>query len=241
LDEDGVFCVHRLDQPWTTVFREPETQAKSLAFSPQNDVLAVGLASGAVHLFDVRRASRLDAWDVDQGVGISALVFSRRSRMLAAGSERGIVVSWDLESRKERARWDSRTDRVDCLAWADQVSLLAMGGHDSSVWICDPRKPGQPTPLAGHLDSITGMAFSPDGRVLATVSYDQNIMLWDPSVCELRATLRGHTGTVHAVAFAPDGKTLATSSSDNTVRLWHAVTEDPLRVSSGPNTARVPH
>ncbi len=64
------------------------------------------------------------------------------------------------------------------------------GGIDNSVKVWDLRKEEVVMGLAGHADTITGMAVSPDGTHLLTNAMDNTLREWDmrPYAAENRCT-----------------------------------------------------
>ncbi|WUH90320.1 WD40 repeat domain-containing protein [Streptomyces sp. NBC_00433] len=74
--------------------------------------------------------------------------------------------------------------------------------------------------LAGHTDSVLGVAVSRDGTWLATASADGTARIWKVTTGRTTATLTGHTDSVLGVAVSRDGTWLATAGYDSTVRVW---------------------
>ena len=80
------------------------------------------------------------------------------------------------------------------------------------------------TTLAGHTNSIVGIAYSPNGKLLATASIDKSAKVWSPQSGQLLRTL-DHPDPVYRVTFSPDSRTLATMDSAGIIRLWDACTD----------------
>ncbi|MEO5726402.1 MAG: WD40 repeat domain-containing protein, partial [Byssovorax sp.] len=79
--------------------------------------------------------------------------------------------------------------------------------------------------LAGHTNSVWGVAVSPDGRTALSASHDQNLKVWDiSSGCELR-TLAGHAAEINEVAVTPRGDLAVSASEDRTLKMWDLATD----------------
>ncbi len=78
--------------------------------------------------------------------------------------------------------------------------------------------------LAGHAETVRGLAFSPDGALLAAAGglpgRAGEVKVWKTADWTLLRTLDGHKDNILDVAFSPDGKSLATSSYDRMIAIW---------------------
>jgi predicted NACHT family NTPase len=92
--------------------------------------------------------------------------------------------------------------------------------------------------LAGHTNTVNGVAFSPDGTRLATASLDNTAKVWDAASGQEVFTLAGHTAEVLGIAFSPDGTRLATASTDQTGKVWDAASGQEVLTLAG-HTNRV--
>jgi WD40 repeat protein/predicted Ser/Thr protein kinase len=116
---------------------------------------------------------------------------------------------------------------------APRIRNAVLSPHGKQIAVCVEREnvarlydcaTGTERLLAGHRDSVSGLAFSPESSILATGSIDGTIRLWNVASGEAIASLPGHMQETTDVAFSPDGRTLASLGQNESLKLWHLPT-----------------
>jgi WD40 repeat protein len=106
-------------------------------------------------------------------------------------------------------------------------------------WLC-PLHPGLSPPggalirtLAGHSDSVNGVALSADGRRAVSTSWDHTLKVWDVDTGREIPTFAGHSDIVHKVALSADGRYAVSASSDNMLKILDFHSGREVRTLSG--------
>eukprot|EP00347_Sterkiella_histriomuscorum_P020000 403339480 len=142
---------------------------------------------------------------------------------------------------QELSTLEAHDDRIWCLAWNPQGSLIASCSSDKliKVWSYDSvtNKLTLKCQLSdGHKRTIRNMSWHPDGRMLASASFDGTAGVWfqemENTEFEQIAQLEGHENEVKSVAWNHDGQFLATCSRDKTIWIWEKNDENEFECAA---------
>ncbi|MEU6424272.1 BTAD domain-containing putative transcriptional regulator [Microbispora sp. NPDC046973] len=215
-----------------------------LAFSPDGSRLAAAGTDGAVGLWDLRTRTHIASFPgplMPTGPGeihARAAAFSRDGRLLASvvrdaalASSRGVVVVWDVASR--RPVFQRQRERLtDAMALSPDGTRIAVGVGEGAVELWDLRD-GSRRILKGHREEVVALAFSPDQAFLvSTTGGTEKPLVWDAASGAKLAAL--DAVNVHRLGFDPAGGILATGSSHYGVRFWRIAHDRVTRLPGLP-------
>ncbi len=213
----------------------PYYRTNSIAFSPDGNTFAVGLAQhrnnpGTLFLWDVATGKEKKELIGQRGT-IVRVLFSPDGTTLASISSQNYynmtIHLWDTESGDIRTSVTVRNSysedpiSTQSLSFSPDSSLFAHANQQSRIDLWDVNTGEIKKTLAGHTEVVHSTAFSPDGQTLASGSSDGTVRLWDVNIGESTITIEppADTNTITRVVFSPDGKTLLINTEE-TARLW---------------------
>ncbi|MCL4869223.1 MAG: hypothetical protein KJ063_09650 [Anaerolineae bacterium] len=228
---------------------------------PQNDTeLATLLAVQATNLpclgetpdIEVRQLSQAVLQDVltrpyynnilrRSGSPVRSLTFSRDGQWLAAATDDGIVLVYDLFAPgNDPYQLSQHTGPVRTVAFNPVTIQLASAGDDGLINLWDLANPDQPLlTLAGHAGSVRALVFSPDGTRLFSGGEDRSVRIWELTADEPQRSMMvisEHTNIVFALTYAQgNNQSYLISASAEAVYLWEVSRLPqvrPLRLSS---------
>jgi WD40 repeat protein/formylglycine-generating enzyme required for sulfatase activity len=207
--------------------------ATSLAFSADDERLAVGGADGTVRLWDVAPGDRAVRRLSTGAPAVTVALHGRRLAVLAAPAASAV---WDAATGarlRPLAPPDPRAgEGVGAVAFSPDGERLAVSAGAQVVLLPDlGSAPG--IRLAGRSAApVLSLAWSPAGDAIAVGDARGDIRLAHPGTLRPLRHLRGHAAAVRALAFGTDGSVLASGSDDGTARLWDAA-DGRLRTTVG--------
>ena len=202
-----------------TIFSGIHGNILSVAFSPDDKLLAAGTATGDIWIYQAQTGTPLFTCRGHED-GVWSLAFSPDGRLLVSGSDDQTIRVWDMETHKCLMLLNQHTNRVRAVAFSLDGAMFASGSDDQSVRLWEANSGACLALFSGHTGRVWSLAFSPDGRRLASGSTDQSIRTWDVASGSCTAILTGHSHNIRSVAYHPDGRLLASGSDDRTARLW---------------------
>jgi len=231
---------------------DSEMPIRTIAFSPDNLVLATSGDDGKVHTWSAETGAAFETLPVtgdkrtpDANPGSFNVVFAG-AKSLASGSAEGLTVwdlnpAWKLERTIGTAGADSPlVDRVNALRFSPDGKWLATGGGEPSrsgeiiLWnVADGKKEKDFSNV--HSDTVLALDFSPDGKYLASGGADRFVKVTDLASGKVAKSFEGHLHHVLGVSWKRDGRTLASSGADNVVKVWDFVTGERKKNIEGFN------
>jgi WD40 repeat protein len=217
--------------PGLAVLGGPDgTPADSVAFSPRNDILAVG-ESGGIQLWEsgtYRSAGTLMSGN-SRNNGIISVAFNSTGAILAAGSGNGVIQLWNTAThRLDRTLMaDSSGNGIMALRFSSDGGYLAAVSVDSTQlwntadWQLLKVFPGDPGSGLGDDVDLDAVTFGLHDTVLATMS-ENTVQLFNISTGELAGTLMtGQAANyVTGEAVSPGGTVLAIGLGEQ-IQLWN--------------------
>lgn len=160
------------------------------------------------------------------GAWVKSLAYSRDGKLLATGTDSGVVEVWDAEDRRRLRVLTAHKDTVSALAFSpteDRVLVTAAMDKFVRVWDLASGKTLRALPVQDS--GIKALAVSPDGKLVA-LSAAGGVSLWELGSGAAHSRLPDKQ-PVSALRFSPDSRQIFTAGSDGTVQLWAVADPQP--------------
>ena len=152
----------------------------SVAFSPDDSILASTGTDGVIRLWDVTTKRLLNTLTGLEG-DVWSVAFSPDGNILASAGADGVIRLWDVTTRQPLNTLTEHTNGVRSIAFSRDGNTLASGSLDGTVRLWDVSTGQNKGTLEGHMLEVWSVAFSQDGSILASGSLDGTVLLWDAS------------------------------------------------------------
>jgi WD40 repeat protein len=204
--EDGTL-IKTLLSPWQ------DYAGISVVFSPNGQLLAVGMGDGSVRVYSVD-GQLIKKFIAANNTWIFPITFSPDGQYLVTGDQDGNI-KWWRSSDFSLFRILSHGSGVASLAFSADGTLLASGGNDGVVKIWNTTNGVLLKTLTGHIGWVWSMAFTRDSNFLITGEEGGLIRFyrtsdWNPVM------IKGGHAVVRCVAVSSN---LLASSGDG-IALW---------------------
>ncbi|MGG6241151.1 AAA family ATPase [Nodosilinea sp. AN01ver1] len=210
------------------MFDEDQSQGvRSLAFSPQGDLLAVGTETGQIWLWPVGTTYQTDVLSYHQ-VAVGALAFSPDGSQLASGDDSGQLCLWEVASGISQGQLESHQGPIHSLAYSAEGDRLVSGGDDQRACLWQTRdrtllqsfqaRSTASLRTAGFLADPNDPACPP---IPFAAGYDDHCLtIWNLETGLPCWILPADVQALPALAISPNGRYLVCSCQDFSVSVW---------------------
>ena len=205
----------------------------SIAFSPDQKILASGSADRSIKLWDAQTGKLLKSLQGHRS-WVWGIAISPDSKFLASGSYDHTVKLWDLESGECLQTLLGHPSSVLAVRFSHDGKTLFSSGYDKLIkhWHLGTGECLN-TWEADSSNRVWAMAISPNSQHLAAGGDDTSVKLWDMETRECLRILSGHSHPVVSLVFTPNGDRLISGSSDRTIKIWDVLTGNCLETLQG--------
>lgn len=229
--------IYQADTLEESLYIETDSPINSVAFSPNGESLAAGLADNTAKLWKASDGALLKTLGVPAKEitytaspfknGVISVAFSPDGSLLASGSNDNTVNLWQISDGSLVRTLKSPSGRVTTVFFSpDGLALFSgsFGGKVDMIQVSD----GKPlrTFSGGHV--IIDATISANGKILA--AYDDqfsitgNLILWNVEDGEKLTTIKaleGYTGDdITSIALSPDGQYIAAGWKSYSAKIW---------------------
>jgi WD40 repeat protein len=159
----------------------------SVAFSPDDRMVAAGDVYNPLHLWDVQSGKLIRTIE-DRMQTVNSVVFSRDGKVLIAGDASNSIKFWSVNSGT-LLQAKEETDSIHSVALDPSGVFLASAFGDGHINVRRASDGSLIQSFKGHSSSVGSVAFSRDGKTLASSSFDMTTKVWSAGDGKLLLTL----------------------------------------------------
>ena len=198
----------------------------SVSFVSNNRALTTSDDKSAI-LWDLRTQSPVFHLLGHTNKVMSAAISISRNSVVTGGWD-SKVLSWDLSTGILLNKIELKTP-VNSIVFLGNSEKIAIGGHNSSIYIFNYVSGKFFGKLVGHEMAITDLSASKDGKRLLSSSIDGSIKLWDVLSFSQLKQFDGHDKQVFSIEFVAGDKTAISSGWGGMVIHWDLKSGRPIK------------
>jgi WD40 repeat protein len=211
-----------------------ENGQESLAFSPDEKILASAGWNKYIHLWNVSDGTQIISFPESKDRKFQHLLFTRDGTEIIASTNDGYLTFWNVTSGALQNEFLLPDGESRDIALSSNGALLATGRIKGGtalptvfLWNISTNEPILVKEFTGHYDGVRSLDFSSDDTLLASGGVDGAVRIWNlTSMTEIKKSpLYGHNKSVTSVKFSPKGTMLVSSGGsyskgEQHLRFW---------------------
>ena len=198
---------------------DPGQWATSVAFSTKGDILAVGLGSGEIQLWDWKNDTKLATLS-GHSAKVTRILYSKNDLFLYSASFDQNIIVWNLKSQEIVHKIAAHSDPINNIAVSSDGRTLMSCSDDMLIRFWDLAS-GKKLFEFRALEKIEAIAFSPDNTYFAAGGDQGRIYQWDVISHQPRTDPIPVKKRIWSLEYVGDNKLLA-GIDDGEYKLYNA-------------------
>jgi WD40 repeat protein/serine/threonine protein kinase len=223
--DGSVFVWNTTNGNQTAQLRGHTSRVRSVAWSPDNELLATGGTDNKVILWDVSRHEPVRTLSGHRHP-ISSVDWSPDGNWLVSADWFQNVKVWEATTGREKINMRLHAFEADgaggqnSVAWSPDGQLIAAGSCEGVIVVWDANTGREVQVMRGHVANVRAVAWHPDGTRLVSGSLDRTVRVWNVDTGEELLVFSGEA-EVSCVGWSPDGRSVA-AAGEGSARMWDA-------------------
>jgi WD40 repeat protein len=193
---------------------------------------------GSLRLWDLGSGTQIgEEWRDEDEPGVLTMALSPNGKTVATGCSAGIVLLWDIETKRVVTKWNSRDADIWSVYWSADGELVVSGSGNGMVrvWEVESGKTVLGPIQTGH-EPVFATIYSPDTTKIATGG-GNGIKIYDAKTGKLLSTVGHKEKQVWSLAWTSDQKKLISGSSHGSIMIFETATWQQIAILQGHDTA----
>lgn len=181
--------------------------------------LAVGLATGQVHIVDVVQKRETHHF-TQHKAGIFAIYETLDKRFLCIGDADGFLSVWEISTMKLLIILPLSCGKIRSIRQLNPTKILIAGGT-GEVLVLETEFFNELHRFYAHEAGTSVLCLDEGRKELITGGKDGYLRWWDSETFALKKALPAHKGTIYGLEFIDEGHFVSVSR-DKSVKVWKA-------------------
>ena len=196
-----------------------EESVYSLVFIDENR-LAVGLANGHVHVFDLNSNKEIKFF-TQHTKAIFAFSFNEKKKQLYIADADGNLSIWDTNTLELLIYLPLDCGKVRDITINEEGNNFALACQDGAIRIFESNFFNEILTIDAHKDGATSLLYHPNNEgTLISGGKDAMLRMWDTNTSNCLKEIPAHNFAIYSILALNEGKTIVTASRDKTVKVW---------------------
>ena len=156
---------------------DPREYSRSVAFSSDGLLIAAGLLSGCIQVWQAESGLRAYSAQI-HFASVNSVAFSPDMYWLATGSRDRTIKLLEADCGREVRSLRGHEAEVRSVSFSPCGQWLTSASHDRTVRLWRVATGGEVEVFRGHTQQVTAAVFSSCGRFIASASWDRSLRLW---------------------------------------------------------------